>query len=240
MLSLERQNALREVYRQTHPGWRPATEVYAGLVREHLRPSVRLLDLGCGRGGLVEQLAHPLHQMVGVDPDFASLVEHRLLLPRAAGQTTALPFAPNCFDLILASWVLEHLAEPQRAWREIGRVLRPGGHLVFITPNRRHPLVQMNRLLGRVGWLQGRLVRRLYGRAAVDTFPAYYRANTAGGLVRLATTAGLQVMSVQTIADPTYWAWHLALFRLAGAVEAWLPAGWGIHLVGVMQKAETP
>ena len=65
MLSLDRQNKLREQYRQMHPTWRPATEVFADLVRAQLRPESRVLDVGCGRGGLVEQLEHPLPQVVG-------------------------------------------------------------------------------------------------------------------------------------------------------------------------------
>jgi hypothetical protein len=38
------------------------------------------------RGGLVEQLAHPLPQMVGIDPDWLSLREHRLEIPRGSVQ----------------------------------------------------------------------------------------------------------------------------------------------------------
>ncbi|MEM9773061.1 MAG: hypothetical protein AAF902_00670 [Chloroflexota bacterium] len=56
MLSLDKQNELREEYRQLRPDWRPATELYADLVRSHLTPTSELLDLGCGRGGLIEQL----------------------------------------------------------------------------------------------------------------------------------------------------------------------------------------
>ncbi|MFW6098202.1 MAG: methionine biosynthesis protein MetW, partial [Chloroflexota bacterium] len=83
MLPLDRQNTLREQYRRRHPQWRPATEVYAELVRQNLRPDSRVLDLGCGRGGLVEQLEHPLRLIAGVDPDHRSLREHRLPLPCA-------------------------------------------------------------------------------------------------------------------------------------------------------------
>ena len=122
MITLDRQNTLREQYRQQRPGWRPATEVYADLVRAHLGPESRVLDVGCGRGGLVEQLAHPLAQMVGVDPDWLSLKEHRLDMPRAAAISHALPFAAGSFDLIFASWVLEHLARPQADLAEMAEI----------------------------------------------------------------------------------------------------------------------
>ena len=52
MLSLDKQNQWRDVYRAEHPEWRPATEVFARRVREHSKLESRLLDIGCGRGGI--------------------------------------------------------------------------------------------------------------------------------------------------------------------------------------------
>lgn len=235
MISLDRQNQLREQYRHSHPRWQPATEVFAGLVRDNLQFDSRVLDLGCGRGGLVEQLEHPLALVIGVDPDLLSLCEHRLELPRAQAISFHLPFAAQTFDLIFASWLLEHLARPQDDLAEIARVLRPGGAFVFITPNARHPLALLNRLLGRLGALQGRLVKRLYGRSAADTFPTYYRANSRPALARLATQSGLQLERLQPIPDPTYLAFTPILFRAAQALERRLPPGRHLHLVGVFR-----
>lgn len=236
MLSLEQQNRLRDAYRQHHPGWRPATEVYADAVRAYLRPESVLLDLGCGRGGLVEQLVHPLAQIVGVDPDLASLREHRLSLPRAQAFSHRLPLAPAAIDLAFASWVLEHLPAPRADFGEIARVLRPGGVFVFLTPNKWHPLALLNRLLGRVARLQGWLVAGLYGRGATDTFPTYYRANSIPALRQLGEETGLQLVTAEAIADPTYLAFTPALFRLMQLLEARVPSRRQLHLVGVMQK----
>ena len=241
MLSLERQNELREAYRQANPGWRPATEVYAGLVRSQLRPDSRVLDLGCGRGGLVEQLNHPLELITGLDPDLSSLREHRLAqvqpsMARVNGASRRPPFAAASFDLVFASWVLEHMAEPLVDFREIGRVLRPGGVFLFITPNKRHPLIGLNRLTGRIGGLQQRLVERLYGRAAADTYPAYYRANSQAQIDFLARRADMEMVRIEAITDPTYLAFRPGLFRLARQIEGRLPAGRAIHLAGFAQK----
>lgn len=236
MLSLERQNELRASYRARHPGWAPATEVYAGLVRQYLPADGRLLDLGCGRGGLVEQLEHPLARMVGIDPDWHSLREHRLALPRAAGLSGALPLAGGRFDVVAASWVWEHLAAPEKDFAEVARVLAPGGVSVFITPNARHPLVALNRVVGRLGRVQAAVVRRLYGRAGADTFPAYYRANDAARLQRLAAGAGLTLAAVTAVADPTYLAFAAPLVGMAERFERRLPPDRAIHLVGVLRK----
>ena len=236
MLSLERQNAWRAEYAATHPGWRPATELFAARVRAALDPAACLLDLGCGRGGLVEQLAHPTAQIVGIDPDFDSLREHRLAdLPRAVAGN-GLPFVAGAFDVVVASWLLEHLPQPAATLTEIARVLRPGGAFVFITPNARHPLAWANRLAGRLGQAQGRLVDRLYGRAAADTFPTVYRANTAADLGALCAAAGLALESLDFVADPTYLAFARPIYHAAVAVEDRLPAGRRIHLVGVARR----
>jgi len=235
MLSLERQNELRERYRQKCPGWRPATEIFADLVHAYLQPESRLLDLGCGRGGLVEQLTHPLSQVMGIDPDLASLREHRLPLPRAQAVSQRLPFAAGAFDLIFASWLLEHLSHPDRDFREVARVLRPGGVFVFVTPNRRHPLSLFNHLLGRLGSLQGWLVRGLYGRAAADAFPTFYRANSRRDLERLAAASRLRLEKLQLVSDPTYLAFTPALYHLMERLEAHMPVERRVHLVGALR-----
>ena len=240
MLSLDRQNAWREVYAAAHPGWRPATERFADHVRAALGPRARLLDLGCGRGGLVEQLDFPTGSIVGIDPDFDSLRHHRLpRLPRVAALSGRLPLAAATFDVVAASWLLEHLPDPAATFAEIGRVLRPGGVFIFITPNVRHPLAWANRAAGQLGRAQGRLVDRLYGRSEADTFPTTYRANSAAALGGLCTAAGLSLTTLEFVADPTYLAFSRPMFRAMAAFEDRLPADRRIHLVGVARRTNS-
>ena len=237
MLSLDRQNQWREVYRADHPKWRPATELFADRVRHYLRPGARLLDLGCGRGGLVEQLGFPLGRTVGIDPDLTSLSEHRLpALPRLVGHSDRLPFAPASFDVIYASWLLEHLPAPEETFAAVARALCPGGVFVFITPNLRHPVAWGNYLAGRLGAWQGQLVERLYGRAEGDTFPTAYRANTPAALGRPAAEAGLSMTELHLVADPSYLAFNRVTYQVAQWVDSKLPQSRRIHIVGVAQK----
>lgn len=236
MLSLDRQNRYRQLFRAQQPGWQPATELFATAVAQRSSPTSRVLDLGCGRGGLVEQL-EPRPRVFGVDPDQASLTSHRLPgLPRAAAYSHALPFESGVFDLVYATWLLEHLDTPDRTLAEVARVLRSGGAFIFITPNARHPLSAVNRTLGRLGRWQQTLVSRAYGRAGDDTFPTRYLANTPDDLRELAAAAGLRVTHLSAISDPTYLAFTPALFQMMVQVEARLPVDRHIHLVGMMEK----
>ncbi len=237
MLSLERQNEWREQYRAANPGWRPATEVYAAQVRAHVRPGGRWLDLGCGRGGLVEQLAHDPSLTIGIDPDWPSLREHRLPgMLRAAALSDRPPFAPATFDVVTASWLLEHLPRPEVTFHAVARLLRPGGVFIFITPNARHPLAWANRLAGRLGRLQGQLVDRIYARSEADTFSTHYRANSPAHLAELAGKSGLTLTHFDLIEDPSYLAFNRVLFEAMSQIDARLPADRRIHLVGVMEK----
>ncbi len=230
MLSLNQQEAYRRRYAGKRAGWQPASHVYQDLVAARLTPASRVLDLGCGRGGVIERL-HPRAGFVaGLDPDPRSLQEHRAPpLALACGLAETLPYADSTFDLVCCSWVLEHLADPAPVFAEVARVLTPGGSFVFLTPNRCHPLVMFNQALR---WSQGRLVGRFYDRAEADTFPAFYRANTAAQIEHLARDAGLGQVSLHFIGDPTYLAFNEPLFRLACLLERVTPRRMRVHLVG--------
>lgn len=231
MLSLDRQNAYRARYRASHPGWRPATEVYEALIRERLRPGAHVLDLGCGRGGALEQLGALVDHPIGFDPDFASLREHRLPeLPRAVALAHELPLKNASLDMIVCSWVLEHLADPARVFREVARTLKPGGCFIFLTPNSASLITLINRVLRP---LQRLLVPRLYGRAEADTFPVVYRANTPRRIMALAASAGLQCDELHRIPDPSYLAFNPLLFSLSAALSRITPP---VHLAGVLVK----
>jgi len=166
MLSLDQQEAYRRRYARVRPGWRPGSHIYQDAVAARLTPATRVLDLGCGRGGVMERLHSQAGLVAGLDPDLGSLREHRTpALALTNGLAKALPYADNSFDMVSCSWVLEHLPEPERAFAEVARILVPGGHFVFLTPNAHHPLLVLNRALG---WTRGRLVGQFYDRARVS------------------------------------------------------------------------
>jgi SAM-dependent methyltransferase len=151
MLSLEQQEAYRRRYAGMRPGWRPSSRVYRELVAARLATDARVLGLGCGRGGVMERLHLQAGFVAGLDPDLASLREHRApTLVLACGWARVLPYPTGSFDLACCSWVLEHLPDPARAFAEVSRVLVPGGRFIFLTPNARHPLLVFRGVRGGV------------------------------------------------------------------------------------------
>ena len=233
MLPLSVQNAYRERYRAIRPGWKSSGDQLEAMVRSHVTARSRILDLGCGRGGVVELLWREVELAAGLDPDSPSLSEHRAQgMPVVRGVGERMPFVDESFDLIVCLWVLEHLKDPVEAFREVRRVLRPRGHFVFVTPNMRNPLMVANRLGKALPSLQRRLVPRFYGRGEADTFPVQYRANTVEAVRAHAEAAGMQVYDLRVVPDPTYLAMNSLMFQASVMSERLLPKGWGMHLLG--------
>jgi len=233
LLPLGVQNAFRERYRAIRPGWRSSGDQLETIVRSHVTASSAVLDLGCGRGGVVELFWRDVRLAAGLDPDSPSLSEHRApAMPVIRGIGEHLPFADGSFDLIVCLWVLEHLKDPAVTLREARRVLKPLGHFVFVTPNMRNPLMLANRIGKALPLLQRRLVPKFYGRVEADTFAVQYRANTVASIRAHANAAGLDVYDMRVVPDPTYLAVNSFMFRASVMSERVMPKGWGVHLLG--------
>ncbi len=234
MLPLSKQNAYRQRYHALNPQWHTSGDEYERIVREHITPRTRLLDIGGGRGGLIEIIHDQVAAATALDPDLPSLIDHRApTVNRICGLADSLPFANNSFDVITASWLLEHLAQPEIVVKEIHRVLDHNGRFIFLTPNFNHPLLITNYFLLRP--IQHLLISRLYARAEEDTFPVRYKVNTPSRLHRVCERVGF-TLELSFIADPTYTAFNDPLFNLSITLEKLIPESWKIHLVGVAVK----
>ena len=99
----------------------------------------RVLDAGCGTGGLLASLAHWPEALtaVGLEPSpyGARRSRDKSGAPVVRGSVNALPFADASFDAAVLADVLCHGAvEPASALAEMRRVLRPGGRLIVNMP----------------------------------------------------------------------------------------------------------
>ena len=111
--------------------------VVARLV-EGIAPS-SLLDLACGRGVLLENLAKavPSTALTGADisPSSVAQVKGLGFHAQVADVSVRLPFSDEQFDCVVFGELLEHLVDPDFALQEISRILRRQGQLIVTTPN---------------------------------------------------------------------------------------------------------
>lgn len=111
--------------------WRTAANSAAYLL-PHLTSGLSVLDVGCGPGTITADLARAVApaQVIGIEPVEAPLTEARAAAPTVdfrLGDVYALDFPDGTFDVTHAHQVLQHLADPVAALREMARVTKPGG-----------------------------------------------------------------------------------------------------------------
>ena len=157
------------VVRQTHLHLTPGPYAYQPVldwIWQQLpeRAPLRLLDLGCGVGRLVGELAqhYPTAEAIGVDYSYQLLRRAREYwltgqkievdmrqrgwpIQRITGrivpnlqfllaQAEDLPLAPDSIDIVVSTFALDRFADPARALRDMQRILRPGGRLLLVSP----------------------------------------------------------------------------------------------------------
>jgi 2-polyprenyl-3-methyl-5-hydroxy-6-metoxy-1,4-benzoquinol methylase len=116
--------------------WRTVANSAAYLV-PHLDPGLNLLDVGCGPGTITVDLARRLTpgRVTGIDAS-EEIIERAAGLAFdegvhnvafQVGDVYALDFPDETFDMVHAHQVLQHVANPVAAMKEIRRVLKPGG-----------------------------------------------------------------------------------------------------------------
>jgi ubiquinone/menaquinone biosynthesis C-methylase UbiE len=103
----------------------------------HLRAGMRLIDCGCGPGSITVDLAGIVApgEVIGVDRREDALTHARMLARERgianvafeAANIYQLPYADGSFDAAFTCAVLQHLAAPLAALKEIRRVLKPDG-----------------------------------------------------------------------------------------------------------------
>lgn len=133
---------LADKYEEVEPHFRPENRAKVRSRISALSPPTfsRLLDVGCGTGFIIGVAGDLFDRVDGLDATPAMLAKvdadpGRVVLHE--GVVEQLPFDDATFDVVTAYSFLDHLAEPSAAYKEIYRVLKPGG--VFygdLLPNR--------------------------------------------------------------------------------------------------------
>jgi SAM-dependent methyltransferase len=235
----ERRQRCRELLHRHYRDVPTREEVFDDALGSLLQTSHTLLDAGCGADfPFLTQYAPRVAFAVGVDlcPPTAAVAKPVHVV---VGNLEQLPLDSGRFDVIMSRSVVEHLDHPRPVFRELARVLRPGGKLIFTTPNRYYYSCLIALLTPER--LKARYFQTVFGPDAYDHFPVRYRANTRRALAQVAAAAGLRIVRLEGLRHyPYYLMFSPVLFR-AGilydrAVTAlgldWLQSTWLV----VMEK----
>jgi len=159
-----------------------------------LRPDDRILEVGVGTGINIP-LYPPECHVVGVDLSAPMLEKararqlrrHRSNVSLLQMDAAELKFADATFDIVYAPYLISVVPEPAKVAREMRRVCRPGGRIIFL-----NHFLSANRLVSRIERLISPLTVHVGFKADID-------------LETLLAQAGLEPASIEKVNFPRIW-----------------------------------
>lgn len=129
-------------YQELEQAWpnyyRPERWEYP-IVRQRLRGTDALLEVGCGRGYFLKSVEPLTSRVLGLELNRAAIAEKvttaPIMVEKIEDYSARLPAS---LDVVCSYHVLEHVVDPAAFVRACVRALKPGGRLVLSTPNRWH------------------------------------------------------------------------------------------------------
>lgn len=197
-----------------------------------IRPDHFVLDFGAGRGEFmqtdpsafrrdVQNLRGRCAKVHGCDPDTAVLENETLDSAEVIEIGKPLPYPDDYFDLIVSRYVFEHIDDPEWAASELLRVVKPGGWICAMTPNKWGYVSLAARLVP--NRLHSRALARVQpGRLSQDVFPTVYKLNRPSAVRRYFGHAA-DVYHYSTSSIPAYHFGSMVLFRIFQLIHRLTP-----------------
>lgn len=165
-----------------------------------------VLDIGCGNARDGRVLARHVSLWVGTDLSVGMLVEAKEVLrkqgvvgPVTLADAMHLPFSEESFNKVYCSEVIEHIPDWPRIVPEIWKVLKPGGRVIFTTPNRESVYRPLRAFMD--------LVRRVRRKSRIHPFDEWKTLAEMTAVLRKAGFVGERALGVCFV--PGQWAYVL-------------------------------
>lgn len=197
-------------------------------------PSTRLVDLGCGQGLFLRELARrqwlPEENLYGLDQSQTAVDYVRRALPKAhaaVGDIYHLEYDRNFFNVCLLMETIEHLEDPAPALKQIHTVMAPGGRLLVSYPN-----------FPRLDWRLFRLAAEALGKpqwVVLQPIDKIYRVSQVKRIVEAAGFAFEQGIG-SDYGPPYFYRWETDwMTRCLNSLGLWK---FSFHPILVFRKSE--
>jgi len=108
------------------------------LIEPHIKFSSKVLDIGCAMGGFLNYIkTKGVNKLYGIDltQKYIDYANQNNSYTIKLGNAESIPFENNLFDILVIDQVLEHVANPQKVFKEAKRVLKIGGIFCLGVPD---------------------------------------------------------------------------------------------------------
>jgi SAM-dependent methyltransferase len=232
-------------YYYSRPAFVDGKTEFHQLCAKFIRAGERVLEIGSGPSNKTSAFLASRCSVVGVD--ISNEVLHNEYLAEArVYDGEEIPFESESFAACVSNYVLEHVVDVRRHFREVGRVLQPHGVYCFRTPNLWHYVTLSSKILPhQLHLLLANRLRGL-GNGARQPDPTVYAANTRPRIRELAAAAGLEAVTLETIEkEPSYARANPVLFYPMMAYERLVNSSprfksFRVNILGVLQKPSEP
>ncbi len=201
---------------ETHP-----TRVFERRIAAKLTDNSVLLDVGCGRTAPhLRKYKGAAKTLYGIDMVPFTTDDKDLILFN--GDACSMPDIPDdSVDLAYSHAVMEHVEDPENCFREIARVLKPGGSYMFLTPSI-FDYGSIGAAIVPNAW-HPKIVNFMTGRAEEDVFPTFFRCNSKRATKRWCSRTGLYINDFGFMGQyPDYFKFNRVLFWLGSMYEMFI------------------
>ena len=170
----------------------------------------KILDVGCGDGfhlQLLKQYGKKSWTIEGVDIDIRAVeLVSKKGITIHHGSIEELKLEPSSYDVVYTIQTIEHVAEPDKVFAAIFRVLKPGGRLVVVTDN--------------TDSIDFTLFKKSYWGGY--HFPRHWNLFNRKSLSVLAQNTGFEVAALKTIVSPVNWVYSIHNWLVDKKSPQWL------------------
>ena len=163
---------------------------YEEKILSTLKNTDTILDAGCGRSApILRKFYGKTKTLIGVDLEEPTKGMQGIKYIK--GDISSIDISSNTVDVVISRAVLEHVSNPIPIFKEIHRILKPGGSFVFLVPNLGDYVSILSKLIP--NRFHKYIISKTEGRKIDDVFPTYYNANTYSSIKKLSNKNGFTI-----------------------------------------------
>jgi len=127
------QDEYRQLYKRINRNWNDSVSLYKELVQKSINKNSVIVDAGCGFSDMFQKEYKQAKKVIGIDISEEFIKNNKHLDEKIVSSLSSIPqIKDNSIDLIVSSWVFEHLEYPEKVFSEFQEFLSKVDRLYFL------------------------------------------------------------------------------------------------------------